>query len=366
MMTRPDREPEPFSSNAIRLSPGELIRAAAIVLMATVVGPEAWRALEPFAPDADYRIPYELSEDYWLFRRYSRFASARDHTLLIGDSVIWGQYVDRDETLAHHLNELTGTVRYSNLGVDGTHPMALAGLLRYYGRAIRDREVILHLNPLWLSSPQSDLQTRQEVHFNHPRLVPQFAPPIPGYTETVSGRLGIVLERRVRFLEWIRHLQSVCFDQMSLQQWTVENPYANPLRRISLQLPEADAHRDPGARPAPAPGRPRPSLPWVDLETSLQWRAFRRLIDVLEGRGNRLLVIVGPLDEHRLHPDNVTVYRDLLEGIGTALRERGVESLLLPLLPAEWYADLSHPIGPGYASLAEHIMRTIRAREDLP
>ena len=56
----------------------------------------------------DYRMPHDLSEDYWLYERFAGLAAQHDETLLIGDSVVWGEYVKRDETLSHYLNELSG------------------------------------------------------------------------------------------------------------------------------------------------------------------------------------------------------------------------------------------------------------------
>ena len=82
---------------------------------------------ETFRSDPDYRIPHDLSNDYWLYDRDTRAAARQNEILLIGDSVIWGEYVTRQETLAHYLNELAGKERYANLGLDGAHPLALAG-----------------------------------------------------------------------------------------------------------------------------------------------------------------------------------------------------------------------------------------------
>ena len=60
--------------------------------------------LEHFETDADYRMPYSLSRDYWLYeRRLERVEPSR--IVLLGDSVIWGEYVLPDGTLSHFLNE---------------------------------------------------------------------------------------------------------------------------------------------------------------------------------------------------------------------------------------------------------------------
>ena len=66
-----------FGSNAVRLSAVQWLIAAAIVVAALLAAPALWEKAEPFAPGPDYRIPYSLSSDYWLFSRYARAAAAQ-------------------------------------------------------------------------------------------------------------------------------------------------------------------------------------------------------------------------------------------------------------------------------------------------
>ncbi len=156
-----------------------------------------WRRAEKFALEPDYRIPHDLSNDYWLYECFAGLAADHYDTLLIGDSVIWGEYVTRQETLSHYLNELAGQERFANLGLDGAHPLALGGLVEFYAESISGKNVLLQCNPLWMSSRRADLQDDRTDEFNHPRLVPQFAPSIPAYKAEISPRLGVLVERRL-------------------------------------------------------------------------------------------------------------------------------------------------------------------------
>jgi len=353
-----------FSSNAVRLSVREWLVVSGIVIVIVLALPPVWRNLETFSTPADYRIPYDLSEDYWLFKQVSRSVCGQGKTLVLGDSVVWGHYVGRDQTLSHHLNELAGRERFVNLGLDGTHPMALYGLLRHYGKAIKGEKVILHMNLLWLSSPEADLQTEKEFRFNHPRLVPQFRPRIPCYIESDSGRIGIVVERFLPLLQLVRHWQVRSFDNTDLQLWTVENPYANPLGRISLKPTgvaeerEGDAQSEIQLKSTGA--RVLQSLPWVEFETSLQWWAFESLVELLESRGNDVFVVVGPLNEHVLSPESIQKYRALLFKAESRLKQMNVPYIHLPLLPGHLYTDTSHPRSQGYGLLAEHIWNRLK------
>ncbi len=349
----------PFSSNAVRLSIRECLGVVLLFgVAASLMGP-AWARLEAFEPHGDYRIPYDLSEDYWLFDRFCREAAVPGRAFVIGDSFVWGQYVKRDETLSHFLNVEAGSDRFVNAGLDGTHPLALEGLIRHHCEALREKEVVLHLNLLWVSSPQADLQVDPGLGVNHPRLVPQFSPSVPGYDASLSDRMGVVLGRTIPLPGWTQHVRSSYFSNADLPHWTLENPYSNPFRQITFTLPEpAD---DPPRRRRPwIDGRGnRQDPPWVELESSLQWGAFQRLVDLLEDRGNDVFILVGPLNEHMLEPTNLAPYRDLVAAVERRIEDRGLPYLLAPLLPSEMYADLSHPLEQGYALLAKDVWRLL-------
>jgi hypothetical protein len=362
MKNTQEKQSTQFSSNAIRLSVWQWLLVAVIMTVLAITLPPAWRSLEAFSPPIDYRIPYDSSEDYWLFKQYCRSVCDQDKTLVIGDSVIWGHYVDRDQTLSHYLNQVgknqfvnSGTDRFVNLGLDGSHPMALYGLIKYYGKAVKEEKVILHMNLLWLSSQEADLQTEKEFPFNHPRLVPQFKPHIPCYTESASGRIGIIIERSIPMLQLVRHLQVAHFENTNLPLWTLENPYSNPLARVSISPLRFEKETDVKARSRTTGNQVQQSLPWVEFETSLQWRAFQRSIELLEDRGNDVFVAVGPLNEHVLTQESILKYKELLKKAENRLKKMNVSHSLLPLLPEHLYADTSHPLPKGYALLAEHI-----------
>ena len=331
----------PFSSNAVRLSPREWVVVAAIVSAVFCFGPVLWRHVEKFEPEPDYRLPYQLSNDYWLYERYCRWACLENKTLVIGDSVIWGHYVPKDNTLSHHLNETVGRNQFANLGVDGIHPAALAGLLKYYGSQITGKKVILHFNPLWLSSKKHDLQITKEFRFDHPKLVPQFIPSIPCYKASYSERFSAVIGRIAAFFSWTAHLNKIYFDGMDLPAWTLEHPYL---------VPKFEIPRQEGAAAAAAA-----DIQWVALDTSLQWRFFQRAIKMLEERANTVFVLVGPFNEHILQGQSINTYRKMKREIETWLKHNNVPYYAPELLPSDLYRDASHPLSEGYALLAKYL-----------
>ncbi len=103
-------EEVPYSSNCVRLSLREWLIIGIVFSALLCFGPTLWERIEQFDAGPDYRLPYELSSDYWLQARYCRWAcspspsegrGSRYETLVIGDSVIWGHYVSRDNTLSY-------------------------------------------------------------------------------------------------------------------------------------------------------------------------------------------------------------------------------------------------------------------------
>jgi hypothetical protein len=288
--------------------------------------------------------------------------------------VVWGEYVLPDGTWTHFLNEESGQAnKFVNGGVNGLFPLALEGLIDSYGRALRNRKVILHFNLLWLSSPKADLQTDKEEKFNHARLVPQFFPRIPCYNADANERLGAIVEREVNVFAWVEHLQDAYFAQKSILNWTLEddggdpprypNSYKNPLARITFEVPSAPLD-DPQRGPSSPRHKPWSAssgvaaFEWVGLDTSLQWGAFRRLLQTLHERGNDVFVILGPFNEHMVAEESRASYRELRAGVAAWLKENQVPLLVPEALPSVLYADASHPLTDGYALLAKRTLES--------
>jgi len=353
-MKKADQARVPFSSNNIQLSGREWIIAAIICSALLCLGPGLWGRLEKFDPGVDYRLPYELGNDYWLYGRYCRWACSKYDTLVVGDSVVWGHYVSSDNTLSHYLNQNAGKECFANLGVDGFHPAALGGLLRYYGRNISGKNVIIQFNPLWMISAKHDLQTEKEHHFNHPKLVPQFFPEIPCYKDSFSKRFSAAVERYMPFFSWTSHLRIVYFENMALPNWTLEYPYQNPMSAVTLNIPAPNDDLQENVSWAEK-GIAQEDFQWIEPAQSLQWRFFRQTVDLLRARKNTVFVVVGPFNEHMLKPDGYKIYQKMKSEIEAWLRQNNVAYCIPSVLPSELYRDASHPLGRGYAMLAKQL-----------
>jgi hypothetical protein len=362
-VSNPSAEPDSVAfSNAIRLTGRQWLGLGLFAVVLVAFTPSIWYRAERFALVSDYRIPHDLSSDYWLYGCVARMAADQDGILLIGDSVIWGEYVTRQETLSHYLNELAGDDRYANLGLDGAHPLALGGLVEFYADNVTGKNILLQCNPLWMSSRRADLQDDEASEFNHPRLVPQFAPSVPAYKAEISPRLGVQVERRLRFYSWTTHLQQAYYDRMDIPGWTLEHPYDNPLTPLTRGLPPSENSRRHLSQPWYKSGITKQDYPWVDLETSLQWRAFQGVVEYLQRRGNRVFVLVGPFNEHLLTPGSLKRYALVKATIAAWLREKRVPHAVPLPLPSEQYGDASHPLAEGYKQLAKLLTEDLSFR----
>ena len=373
----PGEGPMVFGSADLRLNGKQWGIALAILVPLILLTPWLWSHVERFETGPDYRQPYALSRDYWLYQRRIAREIAPTNILMIGDSVIWGEYVRPDGTLATFLNREAGDKsghHFVNVGVNGMFPLALEGLVRHYAPLPRGQKVMLNCNLLWMTSPKVDLSSDKQEHFNHSRLVPQFSPRIPSYRADASERLGAVIEQHVPLLGWVNHLQDAYFDQKSISTWTLEddgkdpphypNAWKNPFSQLTMVVPSAPAN-DPDRGPEsprhhPWSDKPRGNshFDWVSLDKSLQWAAFRRLVEYLQSQGADVFVMVGPFNEHMLAEDNVPACHALRDGIDAWLTQHQVSHFTPEALPSQLYADASHPLTSGYELLAK------RMRED--
>src|SRR6516162_5242304 len=58
-------------SNSIRLTLREWLGVGAFTLLFVLFAPALWKHLQAFETGPDYRIPHDLSQDYWLYERWA-------------------------------------------------------------------------------------------------------------------------------------------------------------------------------------------------------------------------------------------------------------------------------------------------------
>src|SRR5207237_10868094 len=183
--------------------------------------------------------------------------------------------------------------------------------------------------------------------------------------------LAAVIELHVTVSQWSTHLQVAYFDQKSIPNWTLEddgsdpphypNSYKNPFAQITLRIPTEpalDPERGPDSprhKPWSTTGEGSTRFEWVELDQSLQWAAFQRVVKLLQSRGNDVLVVVGPFNENIMAEENRLAFRRIRDGVGDWLVKNHVVCLVPETLPSALYADASHPLTEGYQLLANRL-----------
>lgn len=306
------------------------------------------------------RVPAERSEDYYLFREFTSHAISQEEILVLGDSVVWGLEAPADQTLASHLSAIDPDRDYSNSGVKGMHPLALQGLFDFHlPTTANSKPVLLHLNPLWLTSIERDFSSESEQTINHKDLIPQFWPNIPSYKADIESRLSKEFSNRIPVFARAKSLRFDTTQGQDLLHWSLEKPYSLP--RFDSQSFES---RDRISGQSWVQRRlPSSSYSWVDLEKSLQWQAWLAAYESLRNRDCNVCVLLGPLNENMLQEDSRQRHLEIVSQMEQTLRNRQATVIRLPTLPSEHYADLSHPLGVGYQSMAEAIWQDSRFQE---
>ena len=367
-MTHETSQPPASDPTAVRLSARQWLCTLGLSLGFAWLLPVAWTGFESFKPVPHYRVPYELSNDYWLYERWLGQLPP-DAIPVVGDSVVWGEYTAHDGTLSRFLGDATGTP-FANAGINGLYPLALWGLIEHHGGALANCRVLLHCNLLWMSDPEADMQLEKEQTLNHPGLLPQFAPRIPCYRADTETRLSRALERRLEPLSWARHLQQTYFDQKSAPEWTLAddgkfpptypNTYRLPVGVEGVPLSAESPSPDRGLaserhKPWSAYQSGQVNMEWVTPGSSLQWQVYRRLAKRLKGRGCGLLVVVGPLNEHMMNGATREKYLGFRSAVADWLSREEICFVVPEVLPSDEFADASHPLTEGYERLARRL-----------
>lgn len=309
--------------------------------------------------ERDYRIPYALSTRYQIYRRLTELSAAQFPTIVVGDSVVWGQTARRNDTLTHHLNELTRQPRFANAGLDGMHPIALAELLEHHAPAIQRKDVLLHFDPLWLMIDPAEPGGAATL-INMPGLVPRLAAGLSTALKQrlASGAAGLV--RRSPISAWAERFADARLDFLA---WTLDHPYANPSEAIAATLPPSEDSHPLKLSPWSGIESAKLDCRWPALEQDHpQWSAFERILSLLAARDNRVLVLVGPMNEEMMSAAMRSGYQQIKQAVRAKLDALGVPSYVAPPLRSEWFSDICHPLGPGYEELARELLKAESAR----
>jgi len=329
-----------------------IIIAASAFLLFITAAPRTFTLIDDNEFTGNYRIPYPMGENYYLFSHYSSSLSKTEKILFLGDSVIWGHYADTGNTLTAQLNRLHGNDRFANMGIDGIHPAALYGLVKKYSAHIENRDIIAGVNLLWMSSPRHDLSGEINNEINHKKLLPQFSRDIPAYGAGLEERISSFINTNFKIISWVNHIKMSSFADSSFYRWTIDNPRKNIRhffkgRDMSYTVP-------PPMRQA---GVALQNVTWVEPENSIQWQYMKKTINLLRERNNRVRAYITPYNLHSLTPESRERYIAIREILIRELEAEGISCITGKTPKQEYFADASHTGEEGYRILSEELLQ---------
>lgn len=344
------------NSNSMILSLREWIAAIVIAVAVTAVIYYGWGSWEHYAPGPDHRETCwaELQSDYWAYMRWCRHARDRYDALLIGDSVVWGQEVDNDETISHYLNDYLGSEMIANMANDGLFMAGIRGFVRYYGDYLDNTNAIVQFNPLWMTSPRRDLRSDTRANYHHPRLIPQFDSRITYYHD-LNTRIGYRMEHIFRVFPFVRHLMANYYDNTSISGWMMNNPYRCPFSAITFQSATVMAEKQGKGIDWETKGMKQSDEPFVDPEESIQFECFLDALEGLTKKNTRVFVMIGPFNDHWLTPESRERLYAMIEKVKTVFDEKGYPyyDSITAGLPSKTFGDSCHLLREGHDILAK-------------
>jgi len=301
---------------------------------------------------ANYRIPYPMGEDYYLFSHYSAAVTGSKKIPFFGDSVIWGHYAKKDKTLTSCINRIQGDEIFANMGIDGIHPAALYGLVKKYSESIKNRDIVVGINLLWMSSPRHDLSGEVNNEINHKKLLPQLSKTIPAYGANIEERISSFINRELTFFSWVNHIKMTRFADFSFYRWTIDNPDKNILaffkkKKTLYAVPEYMRQDN----------LPLQNISWIKPKDSIQWNYVKKTMDLLQSRNNRVIAYITPYNTYTLTPESHKQYREILKTIIRELEATGITTLTGITPEKNYFADASHTGEAGYEILARDLLK---------
>ncbi|MCL2154891.1 MAG: hypothetical protein FWH53_04420 [Leptospirales bacterium] len=298
----------------------------------------------------NYRIPHSKNEDYYLYKMYSKHIASDDYIQVIGDSVIWGHYVSEDDTLPAYLNRFSKDKKFANMGLEGSYPIVMNGLIENFSADLKNKKIIVGFNLLWISSSKHDLSGEPEMNINHKKLLPQIYPKLPSYNPNIEDRLSAIISLSAPFI-LIEHIKMNCFKEKNFYAWTMDNPHDSITDYFAGS--SADIYIPPAAMKIDKTNRQ--NIDWVDIEKSIQWKFMLKTIDYLKKNGNDIIVLITPFNTYMLNDTSREKYYSIISDIAERLSNAEI-NFIIPVVHEKDFADSSHFTAEGYRAIAEGLL----------
>jgi hypothetical protein len=299
----------------------------------------------------NYRIPHSMNEDYYLYKIYSKHIASGSLIQVIGDSVIWGHYVSDEDTLTACLNRSTKDKKFANMGLEGSYPIVMNGLIENFSSGLKNKKIIVGFNLLWISSQKHDLSGEPESNINHKRVLPQIYPVIPSYNPNIEDRLSAIVSR-CNLLLLIEHIKMSRFKEKNFYSWTMEHPHSSIIdyftnSEIPIYKPTAAIRLD---------QMHEQNIDWVPIDKSMQWKFMLKTIAYLKKNGDDIIVLITPFNTYMVAEKSRERYYSIISDISDELSGNSIDFIIPVIDEKKYFADSSHFTAEGYRAMAENLL----------
>ena len=355
------------NSNAMLLGLRKWAATVLIVVVFASVVYYGWDGWEYYQPGSDHRETCwaERQSDYWAYIRWLKTARERYPVLLLGDSVIWGQEVDNDETISHYINRFLGEDLVANAGNDGLHMAGINGIVTHYGDNFDGANVIVQFSPLWIGNLTRDLRGERKSRPHHPQLIPQLDPRINYYND-LNTRIGYLSEYVFPIFPFVRHIMVNYFNNKSISKWVMDNPYSNPFAAINFVATPVMAKSQGASIDWITKKMKMSSDPFIDIDDSIQFECFMHALETLRtDRNANVFILLGPFNEYHLLPDSHDGFDRVLDQAKARFAEMGIPfyDTREAGIPSDTFADSCHLLREGHVTLARGLTGSVAFRE---
>ena len=224
------------------------------------------------------------------------------------------------------------------------------GLIRNFS-ILKNKNIIVGFNLLWISSLKHDLSGEPESNINHKKLLPQIYPKIPSYTPNTEDRLSAMISLSAPWI-WIEHIKMNYFKEKNFYAWTMENPHNNIMNYFT--------GNSSGTYTPPAPMKTdqsnKQNIEWIEIEKSLQWKYLLKTISRLKKNENTILVLITPFNTYMLTDKSREKYYSIISDIKKELSGADINFIIPEIYDKNFFADSSHFTAEGYRAMAEYIL----------
>lgn len=327
-------------------APGRVaIRARALAIAAAVllVAEIGFRVVAPVSVPPDFRLP---DRTLWAIDEFVDSAAKTPgvRIAVVGDSVVWGGFADRDQTLSARMDadyaSAGRSVHAFNFGLNGAHANDLGPLVEVLAdRKAADLVVVNFDYRFYGESPVAD---------RYPRLRTMVAGD-GGPASTAAGLSSIAARREYLLAVTVGDKPSTAFSRTV--ETAIPRLLGRPLwrKRNAEQLDLGALRSDFGVPPLTA--------------DSTYVRYLLASVRAARERRVRVVVFAGPLDRGLLSANDLydpALYAANLGIVRRLVEQEGGEFLdLTDSVPATEIRDSHHPMPEGYARLARVLEQRI-------